>query len=166
MNPLLQQTSDAILKKADQRIVPVIKKLVDAGKQVMYSPKTRGMMMKQLGDGKDPEAIGAGIAKLIGILYSESKKTAPIQALVPAGVLLMCEGLDFLEQAGAVKVTPDFLSQCTMAMGSNVAQLFGATPDRLQGMMNKVKPGGQETPGQPPTAPAGIVAQAQQGAIQ
>ena len=166
MNPLLQQTHDAILKKADPRLVPVINKLVDAGKQVMYSPKSRDMMMKQLGDGKDPEAIGAGIAKLIGILYSESKKTAPIQALVPAGVLLMCEGLDFLEQAGAVEVTNDFLSQCTMAMGSNVAQLFGATPDKLQGMMDKAKPGGQPAAGQPQAAPPGIIAQAQQGAVQ
>lgn len=165
MNPLLQQTSDAILKKADPRLVPVIKKLVDAGKQVMYSPKTRGMMMKQLGDGKDPEAIGAGIAKLIGILYSESKKTAPIQALVPAGVLLMCEGLDFLEQAGAVKVTPDFLSQCTMAMGSNVAQLFGATPEKLQGLVDQGKQGGQAAPAQPTAAP-GIIAGAQQGVAQ
>jgi len=171
MNPLLQRTQDAILQKVDPRLVPVVKKLVDAGKQVMYSEKTRKMTLQQLGDGKDPEKIGAGIAKLIGILYSESKKTAPIQALVPAGVLLMCEGLDFLEQAGAVKVTPDFLSQCTMAMGSNVAQLFGATPDKLQGMMNQVKQGqGGAAPGSPASAapaaqPSGLIAQARQGAV-
>lgn len=166
MNPILQQTKDAILKKADPRMVPVIKKIEAAGLKVMYSEKTREMMVKQLGDGKDPELIGAGVAKLVGILYGESRKTAPMQALMPAAVLLLCEGLDFLEQAGAVQVDADFLSECTLAMGSSVAQLFGATPDKLQGMLDKAGPGKAAPVEQAsPTgqAPGGILANVQGG---
>ncbi len=137
MNPILQKTQDAVMQKADQRLAPVINKLADAGKKVMYSEKTQELTFEALGDGKDPAVIGAAVAKLIGIIYNQSKNTAPMQALIPAAVVLLCEGLDFLEQAGAVEVTPDFLAQCTMEMGSNVAQLFGVTPDRLQGMVNK-----------------------------
>lgn len=166
MNQILEATKAAILKKADPRIVPVINKLVDAGQQVMYSDKTRGMMIEQLGDGKDPEKIGAGVAKLIGIIYGESKKTAPMPALIPAAVLLLCEGLDFIEQAGAVKVDAEFLSQCTMAMGSSLAQLFGASPDKLQGMVDKsgqgaAPPSAQPTAPPPGAPPTGILAGAQ-----
>lgn len=174
MNPLLQKTQDAILQKADPRLVPVIKKLEAAGQQVMYSEKSRGMMIEQLGDGKNPEQIGAGVAKLIGIIYSESKKTAPMEALIPASVLLLCEGLNFLEEAGAIQVSNEFLSQCTMAMGSSVAQLFGATPEKLQTMISKGQGGGaaDQAPqmgAQPPAAAAsgpatgGILANAQGG---
>ena len=155
MNPLLQQTQAAILKKADPRLVPVINKLVSAGKTVMYSKQTRGMMIKQLGTGDDPELIGSGIAKLIGILYNQSKKTAPLQALIPAAVLLLVEGLDFLEKAGTVQISNDFLAECTMAMGSSVAQMFGATPEQLQGMVNKGKPAAPS----PATPQPGILAQ-------
>lgn len=165
MNPLLEKTKAAILQKADPRLVPVINKLVDAGKQVMYGEKSRGLMIKELGDGKDPEQIGAGVAKLVAVLFNESKKTAPMQALIPAAVLLLCEGLSFLEEAGTVQVTNDFLSECTMAMGSNVAQMFGATPDKLQGMIDKSGQGAAPAAGVPPAAPGGILAGAQQGAM-
>jgi hypothetical protein len=47
----------------------------------------------------------------MGILYHASKKTAPMQALIPAGMLLLFEGLQFLEDAGRVQVTPDFLAR-------------------------------------------------------
>ena len=164
MNPLLEKTKAAILQKADPRLQPVIQKLVAAGEKIMYSPQTRDMTMKQLGDGKDPEKIGAGVAKLIGMIYSESKKTAPMQALIPAAVLLMCDGLDFIEQAGAAQITPEFLSQCTMAMGSNVAQLFGATPDKLQGMMGNQAQPNQTAPQQPGQAKGIIAGARQQGA--
>lgn len=177
MNEILEKTKAAVLQKADPRLVPVINKLVAAGQKVMYGEKSRGMMIKELGDGRDPEKIGAGVAKLVAILFNESKKTAPMQALIPAAVLLMCEGLNFLEEAGTVQVTNEFLSECTMAMGSNVAQMFGATPDKLQGFVDQGKSGQGAAPGAAPgapppaavalptPAPTGILAGAQQGAI-
>lgn len=149
MNPILQKTQDAVMQKADPRLAPVIKKLVEAGKKIMYSEQTQELTFEALGDGTDPEVIGSAVAKLVGMLYNQSKNTAPMQALIPAAVVLLCEGLDFLEQAGTVEATPDFLAQCTMAMGSSVAQLFGVTPDKLQGLVDKSGKGGQQP------APAG-----------
>lgn len=163
-NKLLEQTKAAILQKADPRLRPVIDKLVKAGETIMYSDRGRVMMANQIGKGDDPETVGAGIAKLIGIIYNESKKTAPMQAMIPAAVVLLCEGLQLIEDAGGPTVNNDFLSQCTMAMGSSVAQLFGATPDKLQGMLDKSGKTANVSPAQtpPPQAPppaGGILSQ-------
>jgi len=153
MNPLLEKTKQAVMNKADKRIHPVIMKLVNAGKQVIYSEKTRELSLKQIGDGKDPEMVGAAIAKLIGVLYNQSKKTAPMQAMIPAAVILLCEVLQFLEDAGSIKVDSNLLASYTQSMASSVLQVFGVTPDKLQGMMDKQRASSPAI-GTPP-APAG-----------
>lgn len=161
MNPLLQNAESAILKKADPRIAPTIKKTVSAGEKVMYADSTRHMLKAQLGSGKDPETIGAGIAKLAGILYQQSKKQLPPQILMPAAAILLFRGLQFLEDAGTVKVDANFLAECTKAMGSALAQLFGATPDKLQAMVQQAQ-AKQGQSAQPQAAPPqGLVAGAQ-----
>jgi hypothetical protein len=165
MNPLLQKTTQAVLQKADPRIRPVIEKLFQAGKKVMYAPQTRQFMVKQLGDGKDPEAVGAGVAKIIAIIFNQSNKTAPMQALIPAAVLLLMEGLQFLEDAGAIKVNPQSLAQYTQAMGSSVLQMFGVTPDKLQGMVNTSKTATTPAPTAAAVPPAGGILNQAQGAM-
>jgi hypothetical protein len=165
MNQLLVNTKAAILKKADPRLVPAINKIVAAGQKVMYADSTRQMLKQQLGNGKDPETIGAGIAKLAGILYHQSKRQLPPQILIPSAGLLLLEGLQFLEDAGTVKVDANFLAECTKSMGSALAQLFGATPDKLQGMITQAQAQKSAQPAAPPAAPPGIIAGAQQGGM-
>lgn len=157
-NPLLDKTKAAIYAKADKRLHPVIKKLVAAGQKIMFAEQNQQMMVEQLGDGSEPERIGAGVAKLIGMVFNESGKKAPMQAMIPAAVVLLCDGLDFIEEAGAAPVTPDFLAECTQAMASNVLQLFGATPEQIQGYIDKAGKGAAPTAQpQPAPPPAGIV---------
>lgn len=137
MNELLEKTQAAILEKADPRIRPVIDKIVQAGKQVMYSDDTREMAVKEISDGTEPEVIGAAVAKLAGVLYAESKKTIPPQALMPAAALLLCEALQLIDDGGGPEITPEFLSDCALSMGSSLAQLFGVTPEKLQGLVDQ-----------------------------
>lgn len=136
MNPILEKIKQAVLQKKPQ-LQPVIEKIVEQGQRVMYDPKTRGMMSKQLANGADPEAIGEGVAKLMGILYTESRKTMPMEASVPAATILLCEALQFLEDAGVVKVDNNMLAQCMKAMSSALLQLFGVSEQRLQSMIAK-----------------------------
>lgn len=155
-NPLLQKTEAATLAKADKRLRPVIEKIVAAGKKVMYSDGTRQMMMDQLKQGVDPENIGAGIAKLMGVLFNQSKNTIPMQAGIPAATILLCEALQFIEDSGKAKVDENLLAESAKAMGSAILQMFGVTPERLQGMMGKAQAAAQPAPEQP-AAPGGIV---------
>lgn len=140
MNPLLSKTRAAILAKVDPRLQKVVLKMVNAGHQIMFSPQTRHLLQQQLqGNAQNPEAVGSGIAKLLGILFNKSKKTAPVQALIPAGMVLMCDGLDFLEESGAVQVTSQFLAQCTQAAGSAILQMLGVKPEQVQQAMSQVQ---------------------------
>ena len=160
MNPILTKTKQAIEKKADPRLKPVIGKLVAAGMKVMYSEETRQMSIDALKGARDPESIGAAVAKLAGILFNQSKQTAPMQALVPAAMMLLVEGLSFLEESGAVEVTPELVADSTMAMTSSLLQLLGATPEQIQGYMQKsgAQSAAPSAP-EPAAQPAGIVTQ-------
>lgn len=166
-NPTLEQAKAAVLQKVDQRLQPAIQKTVQAGERVMYAPQTRQELIKTLGDGSDPEAIGAGIAKVLAVLFHKSANTLPMQVGIPAATILLIEVLQFIEDAGKTKITPDMLAACTKAMGSTVLQMFGVTPDKLQAMFSQAgqsaAPGAAQ-PAQPaPAQPVGIVAGAQQG---
>jgi hypothetical protein len=161
---LLQQTVQATLQKAKPQYVAAINKVVTAGKKVMYSQQSRQMVMAEMKQaGSDPEAIGAAIAKLIGILMAHAKGTMPAEVFVPAATILLCEALQFMEDAGALKVTADFLAQCTKATGSAILQLLGVTPDKMQAMLQKQPQAAQPVqPAQPATQPSqppqGIIA--------
>lgn len=173
MNPLLQQTIDGMTAKiSDPRLRPVVQKVVKAGEQVMYSPQTQKLLIQQMQGGGDPaENVGSGIAKLMAILMNQSHGTIPMQAAVPAATILMCDGLDFLEQAGDVQVTPEFLAACTKEMGSAILQVFGVSPEKIQQYMQGQ--GGQGAPAgdaaampAAPMPPGGsIMARARGGAL-
>lgn len=174
-NPLLQQAAQAVMAKVPAQLQPIVQKIVATGEKVMYSPNTRDMMFKQLGgDGEPAELAGAGAAKLFGILFNQSKKTIPLEAGAPAAAILLFEGLDFLEQAGKVQVTPDVLAQATQALGSNMLQLLGVGPDKIQMLMTKANSaqaaaqGNAEQPQggamQATTAPPGGIVASAQGA--
>lgn len=159
MNEMLQKVEAGILEKADPRTVPAIQKIVKAGKKVMYSEQSRTLFLDEMKNGADPEAIGAAVAKLMGLLSNQAKGTIQPDVLIKAATLLMCEGLQFLEDAGTVTVDADFLAASTKAMGSAVLQLLGASPEQLSGLLQ-----GKGAPAQPaaqPAPPAGIV----QGAV-
>jgi hypothetical protein len=166
MNPILEQAKAAVLKKADPRLAPVIQRTVQAGEKVMYAPETRKELIAALGDGSNPESIGAGIAKVLAVLFRKSNGTLPMQVGVPAATLLLLEALQFIEDGGKAAVTPEMLAECTKAMGSAVLQMFGITPDKLQAMF--AQGGGQAAPAAPQQPqqpqPGGIVAGAQGGA--
>lgn len=175
MNPLLEQAKTQLLAKTDPRMRPAIDKTVQAGERVMYAPQTRAQLMAALGDGSNPETIGGGIAKVLGVLFHKTHNTLPMQVGVPAATILLLEALQFIEDSGKAKVTPEMLAECTKAMGSAVLQMFGVTPDRLQAMFAgqggqgapaqaAPPPAGQPAPAQPaPAQPGGIVAGAQGG---
>lgn len=137
MNQILENTKAEILKKVDQRLQPAVQKAVTAGETVMYAPSTRQDLIAALGDGSDPESIGAGIAKLLAVLFNKSQNTMPMEVGIPAAVILLCEALQFIEDSGKAKITPEMLAECTKAMGSAVLQMFGVTPEKLQQMTGK-----------------------------
>jgi len=151
-NPLLVQTESAVMQKVKPELKNGLQRAITAGLKIMYESKN-GIFTQQLSKSQDyAHNVGEGVAKLVGMMFQQSKKTMPMNIAIPAATVFMCEGLDFLEKAGKVKVTPELLAEATQDMSASVLQLFGVTPEKMQQMI-AAKQGGQ-----PATPPAGILA--------
>lgn len=162
MNPLLTQAEEQIYAALNPpQLKTAVDKVVAAGKKVMYSEESRDLLLEQLQELNGPdnadEVIGAGIAKLIGILFNQSKNTIPMEVLTPAATLLLLDALDLVENTGKLEVTPDSLAECMQSMASNFLQLFGVTPDKLQEYMGAAE-------AQQPASPAPGIVNAAMGA--
>ena len=155
-NPLLQKTEKQIEAKVNPKYQGAFKRIVMAGLKVMYSPQSHEMMVKELQKPQEPAInIGEGVAKLMAILWSQGKGTLPMQAMMPATIVLMCEALDFAEQVGKVKVTPQLLAAVTKETISDVMQLLGVTPEKVA----QAKQEAQQT-----ATPKGLIASQLKGA--
>ena len=159
-NPILQKTEQAIEAKVKPEQKAAFQKIIAAGLKLMYADKMRAGVTKSLKEGGDPaQIVGDGVAKLLGIMMNQSKGTMPMQAAVPAATILLCEGLDFVEQAGVVKVDSNVLATAMQEMNSSFMQLLGVTPEKLQAMMQKAKT--SAAPATQPAKPSGLIAAAQ-----
>ncbi|MCY1168272.1 hypothetical protein D9M73_82600 [compost metagenome] len=160
-NPLLKQTEDQILSRIKPELKEPLNRTVTAGLTLMYAPAMQQNLLKQMGKPGDyASKVAEGSAKLTGILYLQSKKTMPLSIMIPTATLLMCEGLDFLERSGKVKVDGSLLAAAMKELSAYMLQLLGITPQQVAQVVNKGKQGAQ--PGQP--AGAGIVGSQMQGA--
>lgn len=162
-NQLLMNVEQAAASKVPPDQKDRFDKIVIAGMKVMYSPETSDMMQSQLKNAGDPaENAGEGAAKLFGILMHESKGTMPMQAAIPAMQVLLCEGLDFMEQAGLIQITNDIIAEATKAMMGYILQMVGVKKEQMDKYMQAGMDAGDAKSGtaQPPQAapqPQGIV---------
>jgi hypothetical protein len=131
-NAILQQVEQAITQKVDPSMAQAFERIVTAGLKVMYDPQTHPMMVKQLSKPGDPATIaGEGAAALLGLLYKESKGSMPIKPAVLAAQIWLCEGLDFMAQAGQIEITNDLVAEATKSLMSHILQIFGVNPNKI-----------------------------------
>lgn len=163
MNPLLEKVSQALLAKVAPENRNTVQKIVLAGEKVMHSPQTHQMMTAQLSKPGDPaQNAGEGVAKLMGLLFKESKGTMQMKTAVPASQLLLFEGLDFMEQTGKIKVSNELIASASKALSGYFLQLFGVTPEKLAQLKQKAQSAGTPpiTSSAPPP-PQGLIAAVQ-----
>jgi len=168
-NQLLQQTEQQTAAKVPVKFKNSFERIIAAGLKVMYSPQTHDEMIKVLNSPNDPAInVGDGVGKMMGLLWNEGKGTLPMQAFMPAAVVLLCEGMDFAEKTGKIQVTAQTLAAATKECMSVVLQQFGITPEKMQQMMaQQQKQGASSAPTSPgaqpaaqPGKPAGIIGSA------
>lgn len=135
-NPQLQQVEQAVQAKVPPDLMNAFERIVTAGLKIMYSPETRTMLANQLKQpGEATEIVGEGVAKLLAILYQQSKGTMPMKAAIPAAQVLLCEALDFASQAGILQVSADSIAASTKAMVTYLLQIFGFSQAKIQQYM-------------------------------
>lgn len=120
--------------------------LVLAGKKVLYDPSMKGKLLEGVTP-EQPAKSAADVAATVMLLLiqKDAKGVAP-DAVVPAGLVLVGEVLDFLSKAHGVEVDEAISEQ---AIGMFVNHMLGAFSDQGQ-----PPAGPQAMPGQPPSPPA------------
>lgn len=118
---------------------PQLARIVEAGKRVMFDKSTHHLMLESMqGDGPIEQKIGGGVVSLLGMLWQESKQSLPPELIIPAGVVLVAEACDFMNQSGT-PVTPEQQGAATEFMVD--AFMKGANIDS-----NRLAEAGQPAP--------------------
>lgn len=148
--------------KVPANLQSALQRIELAGKKVMYSKETHGMVMEAMqGEGAWEEKLGRGIADLMALLFQQSNKSMPPQLIVPAAVLLMCDAIEFLQQSGQVpQIDVGAAMEATIVM---TLHKFGMKPDQIKAAIDQYGKGGlinsRTNPGQQvPQGPGPAVA--------
>lgn len=107
-----------------------VQKIVLAAQKVMYSEKTGSEFLKML-QGEDVVKIAANAAtNIMLILIAESKLKINPELIIPAGVIVIGDILDFIEKA---KGTPHTEVQVEDAIEAFIQQVMAAMGTQKQG---------------------------------
>lgn len=140
MNPILQQIIDNIGDKVKPEDKDDFDRAVTAGKHILFDPSTHANMelIKNPDSRKDPiNTISTGIAGLGYLMYVQSKKTLPPEALIPACIVLMCHVFDFAERGLGIQTDNNTIARTTEMFMQKVFEKMGVSPEQLQEAINK-----------------------------
>lgn len=113
-------------------------RVVLAGMKIMFTKDSHKLMLKELQKpGPVGQKLGQGIAGLMLILVKESNNSIPPAVLIPAGIQLMMQAVDFMRQTGMEKVTNQDIGDGMELMIMTLMEKFGASPEKVQQMLNQ-----------------------------
>ena len=113
-------------------------RVVIAGMKVMYSKESHRMMLKELQkEGPIDQRLGKGIAGLMLLLVKESNGTIPPEVIIPAGVKLLMEAVDFMRNTKLANPTNGDIRNAMQIMIAIILEKFGVAPDKMEQMLNQ-----------------------------
>ena len=113
-------------------------RVVIAGMKVMFSKESHKFMLKELQrEGPMDQRLGKGIAGLMLLLVKESNNTIPPEVIIPAGMKLMMEAVDFMRETGLGQPTNAEIGGGMQIMISTILEKFGVAPAKMEQMLNQ-----------------------------
>lgn len=113
-------------------------RVVVAGMKVMYSKESHRMMLKELQkEGPIDQRLGQGVAGLMLLLFKESNETMPPEVIIPAGVKLLMEAVDFMRNTKLANPTNGDIGNAMQIMIAIILEKFGVAPDKMEQMLNQ-----------------------------
>lgn len=135
-NPLLQQTEQAIQQKVPANLQAGLQRVVAAGLTLIYSPALHQRMVEKLESTPNPaENAALGAVNIVGTLLNQSKGTMPISIAAPAAIILMCEILDFVAQAGKIQITPQVVAQASQSASEHTLAMLKISKDQIHNVV-------------------------------
>jgi hypothetical protein len=133
-------TPEAITKSIEMppELQDAYDRVVLAGMKMMFSKESHGAMLRSLqGEGSLGEKLGKGIAGLMLIMVKESNATMPPAVIIPAGIALLMQAVDFMKKTGVAKPTNQDVGDGMEIMITTLMEKFGATPEKLQAALSQ-----------------------------
>jgi hypothetical protein len=135
-----------LLQKAQAKIEELVRdrerytKLVSAGTKTIYDKGTFAELSKAMADSQDPVAdVAKGIVSVINMIAHKARGTIPHDVALQAGMALLLDALDFIEQAGMVKIDGKALDEATQAFIEAMLPSVGQTRQKLDAALSSVQ---------------------------
>jgi hypothetical protein len=158
LNPLELQGQIQVPKE----LQGAMERIVVAGKKLMYSQEVKAQFDEQFNpQNPDPmaEKLAATVFVVVGSLFGESNGTLPPQLLVPAGIFLITDLAQFVEESGIGNVEDAELGQAMeLYIGYLANSMEGADQQPKQG----AEPMQPATAVQPAASAGGLIKGAMQ----
>lgn len=138
-NPLLAETAQKIEGNiVDPNVRADFLKVVVAGLHIALANGPNSFVAK-LKTSQDPIGDCArGAVALVLIMRRESRGVMPMKAGIPAGMVLMLHGLDFIDRAGIAKIAEPELDNATKIFTNELFHKLGITPGMIQQATGRV----------------------------
>jgi hypothetical protein len=138
-NPLLAATEQKIEGNiVDPNVKADYMKVLVAGLHVALANGPNSFVAK-LHNSQDPIGDCArGAVAIVLIMRRESQGVMPMKAAIPAGMVLMLHGLDFIDRAGIAKIAEPELDNATKIFTNEMFHKLGITPGMLQHATGRV----------------------------
>lgn len=137
-NQLLQQAQAKVEAGVKNR--DAYDKLVSAGTKIIYDKTIFAKLSEGIAQSKSPvEDVAKGLVAVLNIMVRQARGTAPQDALAQAGMSLLIDALDFMEQAGLVTVDKKVLGEATQAFIEALLPTLGLNPQQLQSALSSVQ---------------------------
>jgi hypothetical protein len=115
-------------------------KLVSAGVKTIYDKGIFAQLSKALADSQDPVSdVAKGIVSVIHMMAQKARGTIPHEVALQAGMALLLDALDFIEQAGMVKVDGKVLDQATQEFIEAMMPSVGVPQEKMDAALASVK---------------------------
>lgn len=147
-------TAEAVDKniKVPAELQEAYERVVVAGMKIMFSKESHRTMLAEIQrPGPMGQRLGKGIAGLMLLMVKESNNTMPPAVIIPAGVKLLMEAVDFLRKTGMADPTNEEIGQGVEIFVTMILQQFGADPAKLENALNQFS--NENIPAGPEAAP-------------
>lgn len=137
-NPILSKAQAEVERQVQDRAS--YDKIVRAGLKAIYSKGTFGKLTQQIVKAEDPVAdVGRGMVAIISLLSKQARGTMPPIPTVQAGMALLLDALDFMEQAGMVKVSEQVLEKAITTFMEALMPALGLDAGRMDDLLGQVQ---------------------------
>lgn len=135
INNKLLQAAEAKLEGSltPENRTDYLKILVAAQRYVLHGGKD-GLLASLKGQQDPIRDCARGAVNIVSRLHTLSQGTMPIRAMVPAGLVLMIQALDFVDRAKIQRIGKEELARATRLYINDITTALGVTPQMLQKM--------------------------------